>query len=223
MNAYNSIILVGAGSISHGCGILVTFAGKKFVTTTQHIVNQLEKEPDLPWVQFHLRKTKYPINGAQRLQINDIIKSDDHNDLALCFTDPIPGGQYLEIDGRIPAPGCQVKAFGYPIIYAAEQLALNLEDPLLPFQMEGTIIDHVPQLTLRNPYDGTLVEVSDIIVAKMDNGRGFSGYSGGLIVNAEYNTPLGLIIGENGNHIIFSSFSKITAILKPYNQRSPLG
>lgn len=216
-NFYENLALIGAGTVSWGTGLLAFYNSIPLVLTCGHVAGMIERENHQPWFMPDVRAKK----GNPRFPIVDIVKDDTGSDLAVCTLDSTSiAGQFMSIEKMIfpgISTGTHIKAIGFPVSYAAQQMSRNQDLPLLPCVLGGIIINEfVPELSLSHPYDNAIkVKICGSTIVKMDiTNEGFGGLSGGLITLENYQ-PIGLIIGEASRGIlIFSSIVRVFELLK---------
>lgn len=208
--------LIGKGTNSYGCGVLVTYNQVKYVATAGHVCRAMGEGPYWGIHGAALRKTQNPVGGYAIMALIDcILDTQGESDLAICQLTRDIYSDTVNLNNLQPASnliGMKVSAIGYPVDYVSKHIALCTEDPLPPLEASGVITRKFDEPIYSNgisiPYQGGYYVKMDLPLVK--NG---SGFSGALVVGQD-KTPLGIIVaGTESGDLIFSPIARLLPLL----------
>ncbi len=213
----SSIVTIGSGTTTYGTGLLISYCTKKYILTVGHVIRVSKSENPQLWAITDPKMTLSPPGGYHVILINNIHLDD--NDLAICeliYTPKLEEFPFIPFD-NMPVcdlqPGDRIRLVGYPDFYVGEKVALNRLEPLLPFEMKGTIKKVNNSLILMNLH-GSPIKVKEVIVAYMEECIKSSGLSGGIVLRGE--KIAGILIGQSDqdySELVFVTTSKIIVLL----------
>ena len=237
----NHIVLIGSqtpssGATTFGTGFLAHLRSRVSVVTCRHVIR--EASPGALFAIPNPKKTKSPPGGYFVLQLGrprfhpndgactyDVAVADVANAnlatlRALSIT-PVSIGSH-ETESSLEEGVC-LRAVGYPIEYANAGLAANLNERLLPYEIEGAYRSISLDRIAQHGFDAPLCEAF-FAQAATGAGKGMSGgivYSsnglvtGVVLASGEFHSSSTSLVVEHCRGFAFASARRIAETLRP--------
>lgn len=209
------IMLIGRGTTSYGCGVLVSYKQRKYIATAGHVIRLMGQGPFWAIHGPELKKTQNPAGGYRIMGlVNEIVDNHWKSDLAICELTRDIDGNAVQLDELLPADdliGTKVIATGYPVDYVLDNVKLESEQHLPPMEARGEIIGLFDsKITVESeevPVSGYYVRMDQ---ALQNHGSGFSG----ALITDESKTPLGIIVaGFESGDLIFTPIAQVRSLV----------
>ncbi|MBN2611395.1 MAG: hypothetical protein JXB00_07560, partial [Bacteroidales bacterium] len=139
----NALALIGKGTTSYGCGVLVTFNQVKYIATAGHVIRAMDGCPAWAIHSPELKCTQNPSGGYRIMAlVDEVIDTQGKSDIAICRLTRDIYSDTVNLNNLSPAGnliGKKVIALGYPVDYVLEHLKRESEQHLPPLVARGEI------------------------------------------------------------------------------------
>jgi hypothetical protein len=236
----NHIVLIGShtpwsGATTFGTGFLVHVQARLSVVTCLHVIREAShgglfaipkpkqtKNPPGGYSVLQLGRPRFhPNDGActYDIAVADVLNADHATLLAVGIT-PIAISENETVSAF--GDGTRLRAFGYPIEYANAALAANLNEPLVPYEIEGAYRPISLNGISQHGFDAPLCEAF-IAEAARGAGKGMSGgivyssdgqFSGVVLASGEFQSSPSSPVLEHFHGFVFASARRIRETLR---------